>query len=94
MLLIKSNIPVMSSVHESCNMKSMTCQIVVNGTSAKAEIDGSLDGKTWINLAKLDVKVNADGYYTDGGIILTSWNFYRANLTETDGLASVYVSVS
>ena len=94
MLLIKSNIPVMSAVHESSKMKSMTCQIVVNGTSAKADIDGSLDGKTWINLAKLDAKVNADGYYTDGGIILTSWNFYRANLTETDGLASVYVSVS
>ncbi|ABF72712.1 hypothetical protein [Aeromonas phage 50AhydR13PP] len=46
MLLIKSNIPVMSSVHESSKMKSMTCQIVVNDTSAKADIDGSLDGKT------------------------------------------------
>lgn len=94
MLLIKSTTPVISSTYESSRMKSITCQLVVNGTSAKADIDGSLDGKTWINIAKLDAAINADGFYTDGGIALTSWNFYRANLTETDGLASVFVFVS
>lgn len=94
MLLVKSSVPVISSIHESSRMKSITCQLVVDGTAAKADIDGSLDGVTWINIAKLDAKVNSDGVYTDGGIALTSWNFYRANLTETDGLASVFVFIS
>lgn len=93
MLLIKSSTPVMSKVYTATRMTSLTCQITVDGTMAKADIDGSLDGQTWVNIAKLDARVNADGLYTDGGIALTSWNFYRANLTETDGEASVYVLV-
>ncbi|ADM79676.1 hypothetical protein phiAS4_ORF0104 [Aeromonas phage phiAS4] len=38
MLLIKSNIPVMSSMHESSKMKSVTCQIAANGASGHLNI--------------------------------------------------------
>ncbi|AAQ81480.1 hypothetical protein PHG31p160 [Aeromonas phage 31] len=95
MILIKSSAPVISKTYEAANMSAMTCQLVIDGgDTGKVEIDGSLDGKSWINIAKLSAALNADGIATDGGIASTSWNFYRANLTETSGLATVIVSIS
>lgn len=92
---IASNAPATSSTLTVNATITAGFQLAVEGSgsvSATAVIEGSHDGKGWINVATLNA--SGSNYAADGGPLETNWPYMRSRITAvTGGTATIYQNI-
>lgn len=86
-----SSSPVASAALLLNQSLKMTAQLAVEGTgavAASAVIEGSHDGRGWVNVATLDA--SGTTYASDGGTFETYWPQLRGRLVSVTGTATLY----
>ena len=93
-VLITSTSPTTSQTLNVNRAVTAAFQLSVEGSgsiASQAVIEGSHDGKGWINIATLNA--SGTGYAMDGGPFETHWPLMRGRIISVTGTATLYFNL-